>query len=361
MSGEQILPRNTANPPHCYTAPVVKWAKAPVTGEHIIVIAAKRTFTSSIFVLAAALLAAPAYAEWSPNDPLPAFAAPLKMTDIANPANEGYAPATQRVANAPPAPAQRLRSWELPPVQVVGEQPSELREEDRVGSYGQPRWTADRRFTGTRTYVIPENKIEFEYWLKPEVPQHGGPTAFESLYEVEIGLPHRFQLDLYYIQDWLGNGNHHTTGQAIEMRYALANWGKIWGNPAFYIEYTFLEDQPDRVEGKLLLTDQLAPRWHWGLNLSFETAIAGIRDREYELTGGISYTLIDEKLSVGGEFEASLLDTKDRRGNFNNEVKIGPSIQWRPLPQIHIDFAPLVGVTDQSPAAKIYFIFGYEF
>ena len=42
-------------------------------------------------------------------------------------------------------------------------------------------------------------------------------------------------------------------------------------------------------DGKLLLTGELAPRWHWGFNFSFETATAGIRDREYELTGGVSH------------------------------------------------------------------------
>ena len=301
-------------------------------------------------------------AEVLPTDSMPQLSVPdpLKLMQIANPADKGYAPSTQPVT-APSGGETRLHSWEMPAVQVVGEQASELREEDRIGTYGQPRWTADRRFTGTRTYVIPEKEVEFEFWFKPEVPQHGGPTHFESLYELEFGLPHRFQLDLYYIQNWEGNGGHRTSGEAIELRYALADWGKIWGNPAFYIEYTFLEDQPDRVEGKLLLTDEFAPRWHWGLNLSFETAIAGIRDREYELTGGISYTVIDEKFSVGAELEASLLDEKDHRGNFTNEVKIGPSLQWRPMPQMHIDLAPLVGVTSESPSAKIYFIFGYEF
>jgi hypothetical protein len=60
------------------------------------------------------------------------------------------------LADAPPAPSApapdspRLRSYELPPVNVVGQKPSDLREEDRVGSYGQPRWTATRRFPNRR-------------------------------------------------------------------------------------------------------------------------------------------------------------------------------------------------------------------
>jgi hypothetical protein len=293
----------------------------------------------------------------------PFNAPPLTLMQIANPADKSYQPSSQPSTTATtPLPPERKRfgTWEMPPVTVVGERPPELREEDRIGTYAQPRWTADRRFPGTRTYVIPENKIEFEYWLKPEIPRKGA-TEYESLYELELGLPRRFQLDLYFIQDWEANGGKRFNGEAIEVRYALADWGKIWGNPALYLEYTFKEDSPDLVEGKLLLTDELAPRWHWGVNLSFETEIAGPRSREYEITAGLSYTVIDEKFSVGVETEDSIVDDKFSRGSFKNEVKIGPSLQWRPLPQIHIDFAPLFGVTNQSPAAKIYLVIGYEF
>jgi len=40
---------------------------------------------------------------------------------------------------------------------------------------------------------------------------------------------------------------------------------------------------------------------------------------------------------------------------------LGPSIQYRPLPQMTINFAPLVGLTDDSPDAQIYLNLGWEF
>ena len=313
-------------------------------------------FVSGVIVTAVCLSASAREAQ-SFNVP------PLTLMQVVNPADKNYQPSSQpssQRSSTPPPETKRIGTWEMPPVTVIGERRSDLREEDRIGTYAQPRWTADRRFPGTRTYVIPESKIEFEYWLKPEIPRKGA-TQYESLYELELGLPHRFQLDLYFIQDWEANGGERFNGEAIEVRYALADWGKIWGNPALYLEYTFKEDSPDLVEGKLLLTDELAPRWHWGVNLSFETEIAGPRSREYEITAGLSYTVIDEKFSVGVETEDSITDDKFSRGSFKNEVKIGPSLQWRPLPQMHIDFAPLFGVTNQSPAAKIYLVIGYEF
>src|SRR4029079_14072784 len=92
-----------------------------------------------------------------------------------------------------PVDAPRQRSFELPPVTVVGEAQPQLKEEERVGSYEQPRWTATRRFPNTRIYVIPEKQVEVEYWIRPTFTRDG-TTEIRSLYELEVGLPWRFQL-----------------------------------------------------------------------------------------------------------------------------------------------------------------------
>src|SRR5256885_9936237 len=85
----------------------------------------------------------------------------------------------------PPAPdSPRLRSYELPPVNVVGQKPSDLREEDRVGSYGQPRWTATRRVPNTRGYVVPEGKLETELRVIPRFLKNG-QTNGRYLAEIE--------------------------------------------------------------------------------------------------------------------------------------------------------------------------------
>lgn len=94
---------------------------------------------------------------------------------------------------------ERLRSWELPAIEITVEGKREsgsgLREEDRVGSYGQPRWTTKRRFGETRAYVRQEGSIQFENWYTVEVPRKGD-SEVQTQYELEIGLPYRFQLDL---------------------------------------------------------------------------------------------------------------------------------------------------------------------
>jgi hypothetical protein len=302
-------------------------------------------------LLASALFATPALADDF------GFDVPPLMMQVANPADAQRRPATQATQGGQP---ERLRSYELPAVTVVAEKQSALREEDRVGSYEQPRWTATRRFPSTRVYVVPEGKIEFEYWLRPTFNKDGS-TETRSLYELEIGLPHRFQLDLYLRTDQEGDTGEMLLGEQIEVRYAFADWGKIWGNPTVYFEYVMLEDRPDKIEPKLLLGGEIAPRWHWGANLVAEIELAGQREHEFQITGGVSYTVIDEKFSVGGETQFFFTDVAGDRGNFDTAILLGPSFQFRPLAQMTINFTPMAGLTDDSPDGRIYLNIGWEF
>ena len=277
-----------------------------------------------------------------------------------------------------PKPEHPRRSWELPPVSVQGETETEerpegaLREEDRVGDYGQPRWTARRRFSETREYVIPKGSFELEYWSIVEVPHKTphdpgvkeNPTNVETRYEMEIGLPYRFQLDIY--------ANSHSQGdnkgflfdqQSVEMRYALADWNVIPGNPTIYAEYTFNnKPEADHYEFKALFSGEIKRRWHWAYNQVYEHEMGGAGTNSYESTAGVSYTVWDEKFSVGGEAKVAYEDEDKNRGLHGPpEILIGPSFQVSPLKQMHIDFTPLVGVTKNSPSFKSLVILGWEF
>jgi len=273
-----------------------------------------------------------------------------------NPADKQREFAQEGQEQAPPT--ERLGSWEMPPtfVTAVGA----LREEDRIGSYGQPRWTAARRFPTTRVYVVPEGVVELEYWSRVRVPKEG-KSSVETQYEIEFGLPHRFQLDLYHVTTKEGEeGTLDNTEQKYELRYAFADWGDLWMNPTAYLEYVMRNGQSDKVEYKLLLGDELAPAWHFGTNLVLEHELGGAGENEYEITAGLSRTLLDEKLSLGAELQASLTDVHADRGNYEEQLEIGPSLQWRPLPQMHLDFAPLIGIGSDSRAADLFFVLGWE-
>ncbi len=280
-------------------------------------------------------------------------------------------PASGQVVN--PADAQKAQpeaeqkpdthhTWEMPPVDVYGKAP--LAEEDRIGDYEQPRWTAHRRFGETRVYVIPKGMVEFEYWLRPEVAKDG-PTEFTSMYEVEFGLPGRLQLDLYAVGNKTGKeGTLSFDEQKVEMRYAFADWGKIPGNPTLYLEWTQKSGGPDAVEGKLLLGGELASRWHWGSNLVFEHEISGAQENSHEWTTGLSYTARDMKVGVGVETQLALVNSLDERGvrgPLTRAFFAGPSLQLRPLPQMHLDIAPLMGLTHDASRMKLFVVLGYEF
>ena len=246
--------------------------------------------------------------------------------------------------------------------EIVGERVSDLQEEDRIGPYGQPRWTATRRFPTTRIYVVPEGKMEFEWWMRTTFPKDDGPAEVRYLWELEMGLPHRFQLDFYLGMDAEGSqGDFDFTRQQVEVRWAMADWGKIWGNPTLYVEYINKVDESDAAEYKLLIGDELASGWHWGLNGVFETELHDSLTHEWQLTGGISYTVTDMKLSVGAEIQAIWEDTVHTRGHFDETIFLGPSIQWHPRGPATINVSVLAGIGPESPDMRTFVNVGWEF
>ena len=257
---------------------------------------------------------------------------------------------------------ERPHTYDMPPVTVFGEAP--LRDDDRIGTYAQPRWTADRLFSETRVYVIPKGKVEFEYWLKPQTPKDG-PAEFTQMYEFEFGLPGRLQLDLYANSNKTGaEGAMAFNETQVELRYAFADWGKIWGNPTAYFEWKQESEGPDIAEVKLLLGGQISSGWHWGSNLVWERQTGSAQETSNEWTVGISHTVKDGKVQAGVETQLAFVNERDRPGHrtpFETEFLIGPSFQFRPLPQIHLDIAPLFGVTEAAPHSKVFVVFGYEF
>ncbi|MBI1375260.1 MAG: hypothetical protein GC159_21285 [Phycisphaera sp.] len=253
------------------------------------------------------------------------------------------------------------KTWQLPPTVVHGSEagPGQLKQEERIGSYGQPRWTAHRRFPTTRVYVRPEGEVEAEYWLRLK-SDRDGHKKFEHRQELELGLGHRLQLDVYMIENHEDGGDELYFDQSIELRYALADWGELPGNPTFYIEYKFQEDRADVLEMKGLFGGEIAPRWHWGVNLVWEQELADAEETVFELTNGISYSLSDE-IAIGLEGKFEIANEKDNRSDWGENLRLGPSFQWSPVPQMHIDVAPLFGLTHDSSLIDMFVVLGWEF
>jgi len=250
----------------------------------------------------------------------------------------------------------------LPEVTVKGEMP-QLDEEKAIGPQAQPEWTTRRRFSTTRVYLQKQPwEIGFEQWWRGRFFRDGSAGHLVEE-ELELGLPYRAQLDLY--ENWMIDGRrrarHHDV--AVELRYALADWGKIPLNPTLYGEWKFVDrtQGPDVYELKLLLGEQLAPRWHWAFNGILEQEVGKTRATEWAFNQGLSYTMIDSKLSAGLEMEFNHETTKTSRGHPEIRFLLGPSLQWRPTPRFHVDLVPLGGLTHDSPRVEAFVVFGIDF
>ena len=248
-----------------------------------------------------------------------------------------------------------------PEVTVSGH--GELREDAPTGVTGRPEWTGARRFSGTRVYIQQELwEAGVESWWR--IKKHrDGTISNRLLEEVEIGLPWRMQLDLYNDIEGNQHGDFHYQSFNVELRWALADWGKIWGNPTLYGEYKFADAHwgPDVYEFKVLFGDQLAQRWHWGVNFVWEAETGGEREQEFQITGGLSYTVIDSRLGVGVECLYDRDTVAGGRSSPANQFNIGPSVQYRVTGNLHIDLSCMFGTNHDSDRVIGFLVVGYDF
>lgn len=260
-------------------------------------------------------------------------------------------------------PSLTAQSTDIQRLQGITVEGEALHEESRVGPAEQPEWTTHRRFSTTRAYVqMTPWEMGAEQWWRGRFFRDG--SAGHLLQEeVSLGLPYRIQADLY--ENWTiddhGRARHHDV--ATEFRWALADWGKIPLNPTLYGEWKFVDATrgPDVFEVKLLLSEEIAPGWHWAWNGIYEQEVGMGRTTELAFSQGISYSLIDRKLSAGVEMVFKHETEKGNRHDPEIGFLIGPSLQWRPRPNMHLDIVPLLGVLHDSPRVESYIVFGIDF
>jgi len=231
-----------------------------------------------------------------------------------------------------------------------------LLEEVEDGAYGEPEWVDHRRFSTTRVYIQKDPwEVGIEEWYRVRTYDSGRVTQrFQQ--EVEIGLPNRMQLDLYekVIHDNFDPNGWTQDEFAVELRYAFADWGVLPGNPTLYEEYAFAEDGADVLESKILFGDD-CEGWHWGVNLIHEQELTTDGDTEWAASFGLSRTIIDSKLSLGIEGKR----THPEGGS--DEYILGPSAQWLPTENTHLDLVVLAGLNDAAPETECWLIFGFDF
>jgi hypothetical protein len=243
-------------------------------------------------------------------------------------------------------------------VRVTAVAPDErLSQQTLVGPNQQPEWTTTRTFGTSRVYVRPPGTIANVNFWTPEFKDGEDEHAFR--HEIEIGLPYRFQLDLY--QNWgMEDGKSFYKGSSVELRYALAKWGKIPLNPTLYGEWNFNDNAPDVRELKLLLGQSFAKRWNWAANFTYEQETGGGRETEVALSSALTYAVIDPTLNVGVEMLWERKTEKGSRSNPEYEFLIGPSVNVHPTRFSFITVAPLFGATVDSPDVEVFVLAGFK-
>lgn len=229
----------------------------------------------------------------------------------------------------------------------------------RVGEYNQPLWSTIRMFPSTRVYVMnPPGTGMYEKWFDIR-DRRDGPAEVRMRDEFTFGLGKRMQLDLYSHTVFDGESGDKTfawRGFSWEIRYALADWGKIWGNPTIYFEHKLLNGNMG-IEPKLLLGDNIGSNGIWGLNLIYEGNLAPTREgqeREYAGTASYGY-IVNNDLTIG----ASTM-YRNNDGN-STEFYLGPLIQYRFNGRTYLSVETMPGLTQQSKASRSTIIFAWRF
>lgn len=184
-------------------------------------------------------------------------------------------------------------------------------------------------------------------------------------YELEMGLPYRFQVDLYqtFEKEPASDGPLVLSETKFEVRWAFADWDVIPTNPTAYVEWAAVNGGHDVIEGKLLFSDEFTERLRWAANLVYEQETGGESARSREITGGVSYGAVDSKVAIGAEAKFGWEDSRPdgEWTTTTQEFLVGPSVQLRPSPQTHIDLAMLFGLTEDSSRSKFNMVAGWEF
>jgi hypothetical protein len=231
-----------------------------------------------------------------------------------------------------------------------------------VGENNQPAWTLVRKFPSTRTYImVPKGTVMYEKWFDMRSPRGGDPTEVRMRDEFAFGLANRLELDLYLHTVYKSGGYESSfgfRGFSWEIRYALAEWGKIWGNPTLYFEHKLLDGKYQGIEPKLLLGDRVGQRGIWGVNLIYEAYTAPTRvdqKREYAYTASYGQ-IINDDLTIG---VSNMFRHNDVDGS--NEWYIGPAVQYRFNGNAYLNFELLPGLNEDAKLYRNTIIFGWRF
>lgn len=237
------------------------------------------------------------------------------------------------------------------------------REDRLIGPNAQPEWTTERRFTTTDVYVLAPGQIVLEQWVDLTTPKGSGPN-WEFKTGVGVGIENQMQFDVY--ENYAHPDGGPTKHDAVELqgRYAFGRWDRYALNPAVEVVYQAEHDAADFLEGKFLIADDFRSYgWRWAANLFLGSQLSGPQRVEWGASAGISKMLIDSKLSLGVEGRYRDVSFEHEWSDSRRELLFGPSMQWRPTENTHLDVVPLFGFSHSDrdePRMELMLVFGID-
>lgn len=235
--------------------------------------------------------------------------------------------------------AQEARpSFTLAPIQTEATVSSaSLRELDPVGLGQQPAWSSggNPRFTFSDVYAINAGARAAGVYVGTDFGFRGENNIHTDVAEqFTVGLKYGWQVAVAFTQDLNNSGDHGdsrdylTLGGKIEVKKAIAPWGRLWGNPTLSLSFAEREGNADALRFAVLLGDNFAERWTWVGNIAYTHGFDDADSKSVALTGGAMYSIIDSKLAVGVEAVAQW----QKSGNSDDGaiISAGPSVQWAP-------------------------------
>lgn len=256
-------------------------------------------------------------------------------------------------------------------VVVTGEDESEHDQFTEMGEYAQPAWAERSRMSSTTSvYVL--SPFEFFVGNIWEANVRHDRTTHELTQEIDLGLPHRFELGVENEIGVIDSDGHETSG-TFEARYAFANWNALPFNPAISAEYILgfgqsaklsegkhASRQPDAIAVRLLLGQNFGDHIAYGANFGVEQDVSR-GGRNFDFSHAVTYGgTMNGKLELGAECRFTNIGERDRIKE-QHEFTIGPTIAWKPTRQLRIGFEPLFGCTPESPRLSSLLMISYEF
>ncbi len=273
-------------------------------------------------------------------------------------------------------------STRLPAVTVLGGR-------DGFGAYQQPAWANHSRSSATTSaYVLSPFNVYVGATLEAVTPRNG-KNQNRLTPEIEIGLPYRFQVAVETDISQEGSRVANKTVN-LELRYALADWGKIPLNPTLFAEWKFgtgnenevemekspaeaadagepsgaasaKHRRPDSAELRLLLSENFSEHVEWAFNAFWEQEVGLDREREIGFSQSIAYSHGDGKIKTGLEMQFIATTKKDTRDEPTYSFVVGPTLGVQLTRHSRVDLAPLFGIGRDSPRVDAFAVFSYVF